>query len=353
MGTSYSDEDHLTRANFEADVHVFGHGKTVAQTLQLNTMLKDSKTYEDFRDKASKLLTTFNERNLRTEYDTAKATANATANVLRAVASGAKYMQHRATQDTHTRPVHAALNGKTWRIDDPKNTEWRAWVVPLGWGCRCHDVFLDDAEAGSLITAADAERLLGPDEMKRLTEDGFLQDRVDKKVLFTSRQSYLANLPGGKIAFPINDLTYVDQAQEPWKTVSKGKLSTYKAADKSANDALADFARTATDAIKAYRNYRGAPLFLKEAELASQVSTAAGAEQYFNLSEVMAAPDEVYFTNGDTMTNTYLKFYADDTVLSMEVEYSKDLPQSVKSWQQVPKAKIDAARRGLLIHTSK
>lgn len=218
----------------------------------------------------------------------------------------------------------------------------------------CHDVFHDDAkEAGDLITAADAERLLGPDEMKRLTEDGFLQDRVDKKKLFTSRQSYLAILPGGKIAFPINDLTYLDQGQEPWKDASRRKLSTYKAADKSEKDALADFAATATDAIKAFTDYRGAPLFLKEAELASQAGTAAGAQQYFGLAEVMAAPDEVYFAQGDQLTNTYLKFYANDTVLAVEVEYSQNLPQTVKSWQQVPKAKIDAARRGLLIHSSK
>ncbi len=351
---TYGDEDHLTRANFEADVHVFGHGKTVAQTLQLNTLLKDAKDFESFKTEASKVLTNFNERNLRTEFDTAKATANATANVLRAVASGAKYMEHRATMDNHTRPVHAALNGKVWRIDDPKDTAWRAWVVPLGWGCRCHDVFTDDAKAGDLISTDDAERLVGPDEMKRLTEDGFLQDRVHKKALFTSRQGYLANLPGGKIAFPINDLTYLDQAQEPWKQVEKKDLISYKPAAKSDKDALADFAATAKDAIKAFTDYRGAPLFLSEAGLKTQVATAAGAEQYFNLEKLVAAPDEVYFSMaGDELTNTYLKFYADDTVLSVEVAYSKDLPQTLQSWRKLPAGKIDAARRGLLIHTSK
>lgn len=351
LSHTYGDEDHLTRANFEADVHVFGHGKTVAQTLRLNTLLKDSANFEEFRDQASKLLTVFNERNLRTEFDTAKATANATANVLRAVASGAKFMRHRATMDTHTRPVHAALNGKVWRIDDPKNTAWRQWVVPLDFSCRCQSLFLSEADSADIITATEAERLLGQKEVERLKKDGFLQDRLDTKALFSSRQSYLAGLPNAdQTSYSINSLTYAEHGLLPWKEVSQEGLSTYKAADKLSADALADFAATATDAIKAYRDYRGAPLFLQEAELSSQVKTTAGAEQYFNLGKVMVAPDEVYFARGDTMTNTYLKFYADDTVLSLEVEYSKDLPQSVKRWQQVPRAKIDATRRGLLIH---
>lgn len=325
----------------------------MAQTLQLNTLLKDAKDFEGFRAEASKLLTAFNERQLRTEFDTAKATANSTANVLRAVASGAKFMRHKATQDTHTRPVHAALHNKVWRIDDPKNTEWRAWVVPLGWGCRCHDIFEDGADDADLITAEDAERLVGPDEMVRLTRDGFLQDRVDKKALFTSRQSYLAGLDNaGKLSFPINDLTYLDQGQQPWQKVAKKGLSTYETPAKSAKDALADFTATAKDAIKAYTDHRGAPIFLKEATLAAQAKEAAAAQHYFSLADIMATPDEVYFATGDQLTNTYLKFY-NDTVLTAVVEFDKELPQSLVSWKQLPADKIDKARRGLLIHQKK
>ena len=350
VSVEYGATDHLTRANFEADVHIFGHGKTVAQTLQLNTLLKDAKDFNAFKTEAGKVLTSFNERQLRTEFDTAKATANATANVLRAIAQGAKFMRHKATQDTHTRPVHAALHNKVWRIDDPKNTDWRAWVVPLGWGCRCQDVFEDDAAAGDLITAADAERLVGPDEMVRLTRDGFLQDRVDKKALFTSRQSYLANLDNaGKLSFPINDLTYLDQGQQPWQQVAKSELSPYKTPAKSAKDALADFTATAKDAIKAYTDHRGAPIFLNEATLAAQTKEAAAAQQYFSLADIVATPDEVYFSTGPQLTNTYLKFY-DDTVLTAVVEFDKELPQSLVSWHQLPAAQIDKARRGLLIH---
>jgi hypothetical protein len=299
------------------------------------------------------VLTNLNVRHLKTEFDTAKATATATANVLRAVRDGAKFMRHKATQDTHTRPVHAALHNKVWRIDDPKNTEWRRFVVPLGFGCRCQDIFEDDASAGDLITNEDAERLIGPDEVARLTKDGFLLDRVDKKALFTQQQSYLAGLKNdGKLVFSMNDLTYAEQGQQPWKTVSKGELSAYEAPAKSAKDALADFKAAATDAIRAYRDYRGTPLFLAEAELSTQVKTAAGAQQYFGLADVLAAPDEVYFTAvGDSLTNTYLKFYADDTVLSVEVSYSQEVPQTIQRWHQVPAGKIDPARRGLLIHT--
>ncbi|MEQ9863525.1 phage head morphogenesis protein [Pectobacterium aroidearum] len=44
------------------------------------------------------------------------------------------YLERVAVMDTHTRPVHARLNGYTARIDDPV---WRFMYPPDGHGCRC------------------------------------------------------------------------------------------------------------------------------------------------------------------------------------------------------------------------
>ncbi len=40
---------------------------------------------------------------------------------------------YRTQRDSRVRPAHAALEGRTWAIDDP-----RAPAPPLGYGCRCH-----------------------------------------------------------------------------------------------------------------------------------------------------------------------------------------------------------------------
>ncbi|MEQ9908144.1 phage minor head protein [Pectobacterium odoriferum] len=44
------------------------------------------------------------------------------------------YLERVAVMDTHTRPVHARLNGYTARIDDPV---WQFMYPPDGHGCRC------------------------------------------------------------------------------------------------------------------------------------------------------------------------------------------------------------------------
>jgi SPP1 gp7 family putative phage head morphogenesis protein len=357
----YGSTDHLTRACFESDVHRFGYSKTQYQVLQLNTLLKDAKDFAAFKAEAAKLLTNLNEHHLRTEFNTAKSTSVSTAAVLRAVDDGMKFMRHRATQDTHTRPVHAALHNKVWRIDNPNDTEWRRYVVPLGFGCRCVDTFEDEADDKDIITNADAERLLGPDEVKRLTEHGFLLDRVEKKALFTQKQSYLNGLQDPEqVAYQMGKMQYADQGQQPWARISKANLPTLNTpTGLKAADALKDFDATAINGIKSYTDYAGRPLFLHKTELESHLldkyTRASQNRQgiYFQLEEVLTDPDEVYFfefvkKNGDSeLSYTYLKFYQDEMLLTA-VEFSEEQPQIIKSWYKVDDP--DTRRKGLLIH---
>ncbi|SHJ75648.1 Phage Mu protein F like protein [Hymenobacter daecheongensis DSM 21074] len=360
LSHEYGSPDHLTRANFAADVHRFGYDKTVYQTLQLNQLVKDAKDFNAFKTEAGKLLANLNVRQLQTQFNTAKATANATANVLRAVAGGAKFMRHKATQDTHTRPVHNALHNRVWRIDNPKDTEWRRFVVPLGFGCRCQDVFEDDF-TGEVITNEEAEQLIGPDEVARLTRDGFLLDRVDKKMLFSQKQSYLNGLKDPEqIAYQMGKMQYADQGQQPWAKISKSALPPMNTpTGLKASDALKDFDATATNGVKRYTDYTGQPLFLEKSELEFHLQdkyTRASENRqgiYFQIEDIISDPDEVYFfefvkKNGDSdLSYTYLKFHSDGVLLAA-IEFSKEQPQVIKSWYKVYEP--DSRRKGLLIH---
>lgn len=61
----------------------------------------------------------------------------------KAEAGEAPYIQYLAIMDSRTRPAHAALNGKVFRIDDPV---WQVIAPPNGINCRCRIRNLSAAE---------------------------------------------------------------------------------------------------------------------------------------------------------------------------------------------------------------
>jgi SPP1 gp7 family putative phage head morphogenesis protein len=356
----YSSPDHLTRACFEADVHRFGYTKTQYQVLQLNQLVKDSKDFAGFKAEASKLLTNLNVRNLKAEFDTAKATSVMTANALRAIAEGAGYMRYKATQDDKTRPYHASLHNRVFDMSKPG---WENFVPPLGWNCRCHVVFEDDRP--KVVTTPDeAEQLLTPDEVARLKKDGFLLNRIDQKKLFSQKQNYLNGLQDPEqVAYQMGRLQYVDQGQQPWANINKSAMSPVNTpTGLKAADAKKDFDAAAVNDVREYTDYAGRPLFLRKADLDGHLldkyTRASQNRQgiYFQIEEVVSDPDEVYFSefrkkNGDTdLSYTYLKFY-NDGVLLTAVEFSEAQPQIIKSWYNVDAP--DTRRNGLLIHRKK
>lgn len=356
----YSSPDHLTRANFEADVHQFGHDKTVYQVLELNRILKASGNFNDFKAEAGKLLTNLNERNLRTEYEMAKGVSVGAANAMRAIRDGAKFMRYKATLDDRTRPFHAMLNDKVFRIDGPDQT-WRKLIVPLGWRCRCQNIYFDD-HRGEVSTYEDAEQLLGTTELERLKKDGFLFDRLDRRILFTNRQTYLNGLQDpDKVKFQVGKLKYSDQGQQPWAKMNKADLPQLVVPKKSVADALADFKDAAADDRKLFTDHQGRPLFLNRTDLETHLADKYTTEQenrqglYFKIGDVLSEPDEVYFSDKNNLREgeslklgyTYLKFYQDQ-VLLVAVEFDQDEPLTVKTWYKVDEP--DNRRKGLLVY---
>lgn len=55
----------------------------------------------------------------------------------------APWWEYSAVMDSRTRPMHAALNGRVFRYDDPF---WDSWYPPNGFRCRCRVIPRTDIE---------------------------------------------------------------------------------------------------------------------------------------------------------------------------------------------------------------
>lgn len=79
----------------------------------------------------------------------------------------APWAQYLAVRDSRTRPAHAALHGKVFRLDSPA---WSCISPPTGYNCRCRARYLSDAElAARNLKPADDVRIL---EREVLRPDG-------------------------------------------------------------------------------------------------------------------------------------------------------------------------------------
>lgn len=58
-------------------------------------------------------------------------------------ADRARFAQYLAVRDSRTRPAHAALHGKVFRVDSP---EWAIISPPNGYNCRCRARYMSQRE---------------------------------------------------------------------------------------------------------------------------------------------------------------------------------------------------------------
>lgn len=122
------------------NVGVFSAFKNHSQIQQTVKLLKDEngriRPFNDFKNEALKLNSTYNKQWLRVEYDTAIATANAArrwndAQNTKAIFPNLRYI---SVNDDRTRPLHRNWHNIVLPIDHPF---WNTHYPPNDYGCRC------------------------------------------------------------------------------------------------------------------------------------------------------------------------------------------------------------------------
>lgn len=102
------------------------------------------------------------------------------------------YWMYVAVMDSHTRPSHAALNGRVFRYDDPI---WQYLYPPNGWNCRCRVRTLTARQVEQMGLTVEN----GEDYIETFNTDAGMDERTGELYRVPHMR---ANLPGGVTMSP-------------------------------------------------------------------------------------------------------------------------------------------------------
>lgn len=144
LSFNFSSPDFETLAKLTENVYHFSAAKNYHELKDLSLAIRDGnkiRSFEEFEAKAKEITNKYNVSWLRSEYNQALSSAQASArwNDFTKNKDTMPYLQYQAVMDSNTREEHAALHGVIRRVDDKF---WDTYMPPNGWGCRCEAIQL-------------------------------------------------------------------------------------------------------------------------------------------------------------------------------------------------------------------
>ncbi len=334
VDTDFESEDHVMMQLFQSNVHRFGVDKTFKEIMDMNEILKTSKDFSEFRQRAKVLFPNYRERWLRAEYDQAYNTSRMGARYIQMMKdiAIAPFWRLVAVLDRGTTKICRSLDQKVFSKLDVK--AWQ-FLPPNHWRCRSDAEDVLAGYKGEVITFDDAVAK-DPEGYERMVKTGFAVNWGDAAQVFSSTQSYLHN--AGVEPLDVQSLTFKDYDLKPRSEINNSEiLSTVPLLF----DVLAD-----RSGLAKFTDVFELPVWIQKTLFESTEARIRN-----NIKDVMTNPSEVFFhTEGEVNIKTFLKFYKGETLQIITSFENKEIAKIIKVGT-IDNA--DKVRKGLLLYTPK
>lgn len=358
----YGARDDAFITSMEMNVFHFSAAKTLAELQELNSLFRESKSFEDFHKKALQVTDVFNKQWEKTEYQTAVLTAESASNYQRLIGKTNlfPYWEYKTAGDDKVRPEHAELDGLILPANDPR---WDKIFPPNGWKCRCYVVprmahEIEGIDFTEMQARCDA--YFDTKEWKQNKAQHWDVNRGKTAEVFTRNQMYIRQFPD-KASKLVGNLYYNDYGLDSF---GKKLAAATQEAPLFEGDKENWFAKH-----RLLKDYKG-----REVELTESVFKKHTTKKYTEVRvplldcmvETLSSPDEVwindYVKGGEFRNMNFIRFYA-GKVINVVCEVKNGTVYQVSTWfeiEQNPRIKevskksrkIDPRwryRRGLLI----
>ena len=363
IGTGYKVSDDLYRTALEQNLFHFSAAKSLAEIQELNRLRRESKSFNEFYNKAKEVTEVFNKTWQKTEWDTSALTAEgmSTYRKLRAKKEVYPYWEYLTVHDGRVREEHLKLHGVILPESDPR---WNLIYPPNGWLCRClvmgrmkHQVKVNLAEMRQRV-----DDFLETKEWKINAAQGWGVNRCDAAQIFTANQMYIRK-------FPQQASSYLEKmTAERWNLpkVQEMKESANGTIPITVQDEIEIWDKYADGNLIRLEDYNRKEIVIERKQFMSHTSGKGRDNRikYWDaMLETLQHPDEVWLNDEikHDWLDTYclLKYYEDEV---LAVNYRIEGEQLVlKTWYimqtkapgnrkvNLKKEIWDKRRRGLLI----
>lgn len=358
LGYTYSSTDPAILTAYEMNLFRFAGVKTLYEAQQLNEIFRKSKTFKEFYDTASAMLTVHNRDWLETEYNTAMAAGEMAATYSRLLTKTElfPYWEYKTVGDERVRHSHQLLEG----IILPWNSPLWAFILPPNdWNCRCFIVPRTKGEVTEEQLKQSEARVrtyLESEAFKKSAKAGWGINRADKGLVFTENQHYTSDYLDGikrldKLAFEDYNLeTLADIFAQ-----GKGVEIVPKYNEIQKQEAISAFLsglEKASSKRFILLDFNNRQVNISKATIASHtrdIEKYSTRHQYLEyLDKVLNTPDEVWLNNhasGQLNNYVYIKYYKDKAI-AVIARLKDNLTLEIETWFTLDNAKL---RRGLLI----
>jgi hypothetical protein len=228
------------------------------------------------------------------------------------------------------------------RIFEVAKGDWRSFVPPNGYNCRCSlESLAEVGEGNAVSTGAAAGKAMGA-EFTQMRKEGFAVNRADLGIVFDLNKEYAETLKG--VSTNVSTVGYADAGLATRAEIAKAtsaKLPTSDITLKDAQDTFrAEQIGKGKDAVMVIgASDSGFPVGMKFDALGTNQKHIG---LFTTLPDLINTPDELYMTTEKLLR--YVKHY-NDGMLVVDVAINDGKP-TMNRWFT---SDADNIRKGLLL----